>query len=251
MRESRLYLDAPLAVDNILSLGEDESHYLLKVLRLKERDSLRVFNGRDGEFRASLTPQGRRRAELRVAERLRSQPDSALWLHLGLALSKGDRLDYGIQKATELGVSEITLLSTEFCEVQFKQESRLENKLRHWRRIAIHASEQSERLSVPVINAPLAFSVWCEQRQEALNLIAHPGLGDGLGETDNPERVSLTTGPEGGFSDREVEMASKAGLSGLSLGPRILRAETAPVAALTLLQYEFGDLRSGKPGGRG
>lgn len=239
MRISRVHLPERLVSGELVELAGESAHYLGRVLRLKPGDAVALFNSEDGEFAAQVVAIGRNRLSLRIQDPLPTPGNPRLAIHLGLGLSRGDRMDYAIQKATELGVGQITPLFTAFSEVRLDGE-RLENKSRHWTRIAISACEQCGRSQVPVIHEPASLADW---------LASHPGgllldprgsarLGEGPGATP----VNLLVGPEGGFSDAELALAQERGFVGLRLGPRILRTETAPVAALAVLQYVWGDL---------
>ncbi len=157
-------------------------------------------------------------------------------------MSKGDRMDWAVQKATELGVSALTPLNSKFCDVKLSAE-RLEKKRQHWQQIAISACEQSGRNKVPPIHPVLAFDRWLEATAADLRLIFDASGGDrGDWETRAPKSVLLLVGPEGGFSTKELSQATGAGFKISALGPRIMRTETVPAAAITLAQYLWGDL---------
>ena len=167
--------------------------------------------------------------------------ESPLAVHLGQAISKGDRMDYAIQKAVELGVAAITPLYTEHGDVRLRGE-REAKKLAHWQAVAASACEQCGRAVVPTVHFPMTLAEWLTERNEALRLVLHPGTRGVLEQATAPDSVALLIGPEGGLSAKDLETALAVGFMPLSLGPRILRTETAPVVALSLLQYRFGDL---------
>ncbi|MEX2469364.1 MAG: 16S rRNA (uracil(1498)-N(3))-methyltransferase, partial [Pseudohongiellaceae bacterium] len=240
MRVSRVFVEVGLAPGDTLTLDRETSHYLASVLRLQRGDPVRVFNGRDGEFSAEITAVSRQAVSLALGERLRDAAPSPLHIHLALGLSRGDRMDFAIQKATELGVGAITPLYSEFGEVRIKQAARLENKLRHWRRIAVSACEQSGRLQVPEIAAPQALAEWLQTPRQGLRLLLDPSGVAALGAQPTAEHIALVIGPEGGFSPGELALAAEQDYTLVHLGPRILRTETAPVAALSVLQYCYG-----------
>ncbi|AMC99880.1 Ribosomal RNA small subunit methyltransferase E [Halomonas chromatireducens] len=150
-------------------------------------------------------------------------------------------MDYAIQKAVELGVAAITPLYTEHGDVRLKEE-REAKKLAHWQAVAVSACEQCGRATVPPVHSPMPLADWLDERDEALRLVLHPATNRALARETAPSSVALLIGPEGGLSSIEVDAAQAADFSLLSLGPRILRTETAPVVALSLLQYRFGDL---------
>jgi 16S rRNA (uracil1498-N3)-methyltransferase len=150
-------------------------------------------------------------------------------------------MDYAIQKAVELGVAAITPLYTERGDVRLKGD-REDKKLAHWQAIAASACEQSGRAVVPQVHSPVLLSAWLEERQEPLRLMLHLATGYAFDRQDRPASVALLIGPEGGLSDGDIAAAQTAAFTPLTLGPRVLRTETAPVVALSLLQHYFGDL---------
>lgn len=240
MRLSRFYTDSTLAADTEVVLDGDQAHYLGKVLRVKPGQQCLLFNSREGEFLAEVTDVSKREVRLRLSERQDVTPDSPLTVHLGLGLSRGERMDYAIQKATELGVTEITPLFTEFSEVKLSNE-RADKRAAHWQKVAISASEQCGRCSVPVINNPMPLTQWVAAVPAGQGfLLDHTGSAGFTGTA--PEAVCLLVGPEGGTSDAEKALSVAAGFTTIRLGPRVLRTETAPVVALTALQLQWGDL---------
>lgn len=242
MRVSRLHITETLVAGAQLSLPAESAHYLGTVLRAREGDSVRVFNAADGEFDAVVSKSKKGNVDVILGKCVRvPEQVSALTLHLALGLSRGDRMDYAIQKATELGVTEITPLFTEHGEVRLKPD-RLENKLRHFEKIAINAAEQCGRLDVPAVNTPLALDAFLAQDKKATRLLLEPGGEQSLTAARTLTDIELIIGPEGGFSEREVAQARASNCEIMRLGPRIFRTETAPVAALAILQYLYGDL---------
>jgi 16S rRNA (uracil1498-N3)-methyltransferase len=242
MRVSRLHITDTLVTGAQLSLPADSAHYLGTVLRAREGDSVRVFNAADGEFDAVVSKSKKGHVDVTIGECVRAPENAAkLGLHLALGLSRGDRMDYAIQKATELGVTEITPLFTEHGEVRLKPD-RLENKLRHFEKIAINAAEQCGRLDVPVINTPLPLDAFLAQETQAKRLLLEPGGEQRLTASQTLTDIQLLIGPEGGFSEQEVAQARASNCEIMRLGPRVLRTETAPVAALAILQFLYGDL---------
>jgi 16S rRNA (uracil1498-N3)-methyltransferase len=242
MRVSRLHITDTLVTGAQLSLPADSAHYLGTVLRAREGDSVRVFNAADGEFDAVVSKSKKGNVDVILGECVRApEQASVLTLHLALGLSRGDRMDYAIQKATELGVTEITPLFTEHGEVRLKPD-RLENKLRHFEKIAINAAEQCGRLDVPVINTPLPLDAFLAQETQAKRLLLEPGGEQRLAAAQALSDIQVIIGPEGGFSEHEVSLARASNCEIMRLGPRVLRTETAPVAALAILQFLYGDL---------
>lgn len=240
---TRLYVDIPLSPDLELSLPEDAAHHLVRVLRATTGDHITLFNGLGGEYDAELIETGKRDARVRLISFLPDDKASLLHTHLGQVMSRGERMDYAIQKATELGVSEITPLTSERCELKLRGEERADKKLEHWRRIAIAACEQSGRNRLPIINAPLPADEWQQRVEADLKLVLAPAVNQALADGISPRRIALLIGPEGGLSEREIAAACTWDFHPWQIGPRVMRTETAPVAALAILQWCFGDFR--------
>lgn len=238
MRLSRFFIDAPLSLGEH-ELPEAQAHYIGRVLRMAEGDALQVFDGSGMEFRGTLVEVGKKRVRVRLDERFVGQDESPLQIHLGQGLSRGERMDWAIQKATELGVSEITPIFSERCEVRLKDE-RADKRLLHWRQVAISACEQCGRSRVPLIHPPVLLADWIKQTQADLKLVLHP-VAQPLESHAKPQTLAFLIGPEGGLSDAEVEQAHGAGFLPARLGPRVLRTETAPVVALAVAQQLWGD----------
>jgi len=241
MKLPRVHVAADFIVGGDLVLPEGPAHHLSRVLRLGEGDRLRLFDGDGHEAAAVLVAIGRKRVVARIEAVEAGRGESPLAVHLGQAISKGDRMDYAIQKAVELGVAAITPLYTEQGDVRLKGE-REAKKLAHWQAVAASACEQCGRATLPPVHPARRLSDWLTERHEPLRLVLHPATPGSLEGFELPPSVALLIGPEGGLSDAEVEAARASGFVALSLGPRILRTETAPVVALSLLQYRFGDL---------
>lgn len=244
MRRIRIYHPGELTSGLTVMLDQNASHHLLQVLRKKVGEQCWVFNGTNGEFEATLTSDNKKIACVALGKFYPRETESFLKIHLAQGISRGERMDYAIQKSTELGVSEITPLFTEFCQVKVA-EDRIEKRVLHWQAIAISAAEQSGRCAVPIIHTPILFSDWIQKNNSEIKLICCPRQTENVFSkiSDAPKNISVTIGAEGGFSDREINAALHNKFIVMSLGPRILRTETASVVALTLLQERFGDLR--------
>ncbi|SIR48422.1 16S rRNA (uracil(1498)-N(3))-methyltransferase [Pseudomonas sp. A214] len=238
MRLSRFFIDAPLSL-GAHELPEAQAHYIGRVLRMAEGDAVQVFDGSGQEFRGTLAEVGKKRVLVQLNEQFAGQVESPLRIHLGQGLSRGERMDWAIQKATELGVNEITPIFSERCEVRLKDE-RADKRLLHWRQVAISACEQCGRSTVPVIHPPLLLADWLKQTDAELKLVLHP-VAEPLVSHARPSSLAFLIGPEGGLSDAEVEQAKTAGYHAARLGPRVLRTETAPVVALAVAQQLWGD----------
>ena len=237
----RIHVAADFRVGGDVVLPEGPARHVARVLRLGEGAPLRLFDGAGREAEAVLIEASRKRVVARIEAVGTGGGESPLAVHLGQAISKGDRMDYAIQKAVELGVAAITPLYTEHGDVRLKGE-REAKKLAHWQAVAASACEQCGRATVPPVHPPLALADWLAARHETLRLVLHPGITGALERSEAPASAALLIGPEGGLAEAEVAAARAIGFAPLSLGPRILRTETAPVVALSLLQYRFGDL---------
>ena len=243
MRSPRLFLDRPLEPGSDIELQDEALHYARSVLRLEVGAGLRVFNGDGRELAATVSAVERRAQQVRLESEIDGSTESPLVVHLGIGLSRGERMDWVIQKATEMGVAAITPLQLERCNVRLDRE-RGENRVRHWQQIAISACEQcGRRRRLPVIAAPQPLGVWLGRRGDAAGLVLHTSESHPLPEQPISTCVFLLVGPEGGLSSAEFAASIDSGFAAWSLGPRILRTETAPVAALAILQFQWGDLR--------
>lgn len=237
----RLYVPAEFSVGATLPLPEGPARHVTRVLRMGEGTPLMLFDGQGREAGVRLAEVSRKQTTATVEAVWPGSCESPLAVHLGQAISKGDRMDYAIQKAVELGVAAITPLYTERGDVRLKGD-REEKKLAHWQAVAASACEQSGRAVVPPVYPPKALDAWLVERQEPLRLMLHLATGNAFNQVSRPEAAALLIGPEGGLSEADVSAAVASGFTPLTLGPRVLRTETAPVVALTLLQHHFGDL---------
>ena len=243
MSLTRLYIADRLASGAEVTVGAEPARYLGRVLRLHAGDDLQVFNGDDGEWRAQIKRIGKNGAMLTVAESVVTNAESALRTHLVQGISRGERMDFVVQKATELGVKRISPVLTDHGVVKL-QAARAEKRREHWQRVAVSACEQSGRIRPPLIDVPQPLRDWFggQRERDATELILKPGAAVSLAGTKPPEtRLCLLVGPEGGFSQREYGDAAVAGFSPVGLGPRILRTETAAIAALAIAQSLWGD----------
>ena len=227
----RFFDDQPFAADQPVVLGAAPSHHIAKVLRMNAGDPLTLFNGRGGEWSATLESVGKKTVVARPLAFHDVDRTAPVPVTLGLPLIKGERMDYAIQKATEMGVAAIRVLETERTEVRLKGD-RENKKHEHWRQVILAACEQCGLNRPPVLPAVSSMSEFLAEAG-GLKLIAHPGEAPLAPETlREAASISLLTGPEGGFSDGELAAARDAGFRAFALGERVLRAETAPVALL-------------------
>lgn len=238
MRLSRFFTDTPLALGSH-QLAEAQAHYITRVLRLGVGATVQLFDGSGQEFLGELTEVGKKQVLLELREQFPGQAESPLHIQLGQGLSRGERMDWAMQKATELGAQVITPIISSRCEVRLKDE-RADKRLNHWRQIAISACEQCGRSSIPLIHSPVVLQDWLRVCTAELKLVLHPEALP-LTAHARPQSLALLIGPEGGLSEEEVEQAQEAGFQAARLGPRVLRTETAPVAALAIAQQLWGD----------
>ena len=243
MRLTRVYVDAPLAAGKRVILEGNAAGHVTRVLRLRVGDALTLFNGAGGEYAASIDAARGGRLTVAVGEPRAVERESPLSLTLAQGVSRGERMDLVVQKATELGVSGIVPLFTERSVVRLGAQQ-AERKLTHWRAIAIAACEQSGRNRLPKVAPPVSLADLLRGGGDgSTRLLLSPGATDTLGDVPRPlSAVTVLIGPEGGLAQAEQEAAVAAGFRPVRLGPRVLRTETAAIAALALLQREFGDL---------
>jgi len=248
MRNPRIYQNTPLAVNETITLNEDAFGHTVRVLRLKEGDTVTLFNGQEnqgkyGDFQCELTQVTKKSAQVIIKSFTEKNIESPLNIHLGQGVSRGDRMDFTLQKSVELGVNTITPLFTERCGVKLTGE-RLQKKIDQWQKIVISACEQSGRCIVPVVKPALHLTDWLAQTTSALKLNLHPKAQHSIMNLpqDN-DRVRLLIGPEGGLNDDEIIQANGSGFIDVLLGPRVLRTETAALTAITALQCRYGDIK--------
>jgi len=239
VRVSRFYLDTPLNQGEQTLTG-DVAHYIARVLRLGPGAPVQIFNGSGQEWPGEVVAAGKREVVVKLQAPVEGMPESPLHTHLGQTMSRGDRMDWAIQKAVELGVSEITPLFTERCEVKLQGE-RADKRQAHWQQIAVSACEQCGRSVVPVIHPPVALQDWMASLTSDLKLVLHHRTEQDLDQLPHPTSLALLIGPEGGLSVDEIQQAEAAGFIAARFGPRVLRTETAPVVALSMAQQRWGD----------
>jgi len=244
MTYTRLFIDDDLRPGAALHLDSERAHYVGRVLRLRAGDALTIFNGRAGEFSATVDAITRNSAVLLLGEPLESSAESALKIHLVQGISRGDRMDFVVQKATELGVKRITPVLTKHGVVKL-DAARAAKRRDHWQGVAESACEQSGRMRPPLVDPPMELNAWFGARaaETDTDLILCPGAPLALAAVTRPvTKVCLLIGPEGGFSDKEYEDAHAADFTAVSLGPRTLRTETAALATVAVVQTLWGDL---------
>ena len=241
MRTSRIYIDLPLQAGSELSLPADAAHHLAVVLRVKVGQPVVLFNNSGVEACAVITGADKKRVNVRVDAVELVERESPLKIHLAIGVSRGERMDFVLQKSTELGVHAITPLFCERTEVKLSAE-RLQKKIEQWQKIIIGACEQSGRTRLPILHAPTTLADCLVADVSEQRFVLHHRSDNTLVQCEEkPCSILLLIGPEGGLSDHEIQQAQQSGCAALTLGPRVLRTETAPLAAISVLQYRWGD----------
>lgn len=243
--KTRLFVSSALINDTEIELDGDQARYLSRALRARVGDRLNLFDGNGAEWTAAILQISKNTVTLRIDDSHEAGTESPLKVHLVQGISRGERMDFVVQKATELGVKRITPVLTEYSMVKL-DGSRAEKRRDHWQRIATSASEQSGRVRLPLIDTPIPLKNWLGDKPQRIDteLILKPGAAATLPSLRPPEtKICVLVGPEGGFSDSEYEDAEISGFKAVSLGPRVLRTETAAIATLAMLQSLWGDLR--------
>lgn len=242
MRQSRIYTPQTLIVAEKAELTGPAGHYLTRVLRLSKGDSVILFNGDGNDYSGEIADIKSQRVMVKITQRRAAGNESPLKITLVQAICRGERMDNALQKATELGVSGIQPLMCHRVGVRLDQ-ARLEKRMKHWKGVVVSACEQSGRANVPDVNTPLSISEWLSGTGESTRLVLHPIAQDRLSASSIAgDSLSILVGPEGGFTENEVEQLCASGVVAVSLGPRVLRTETAGPAAIAVLQARIGDM---------
>lgn len=245
MPTPRLHLPVALAAGETVTLDDNARRHAVQVLRLREGDRIVLFNGRGGECEAQIVACSRREVTARLLRCTATERESPLAVHLGLGIARGERMDFALQKATELGVAAVTPLFTERVVVRL-DDKRAAKRLAHWQGVIVAACEQCGRNRLPVLHAPQPLATWLAGRDETRRLFLDPQATQALGGLPAPAGpLALAIGPEGGFTGDERRAIAAADFTGVRLGPRILRTETAVLAALAAVQVLWGDLGGG------
>lgn len=242
MRKYRFYVDQDIALQTTIELPADITHQISRVLRLRAAEQIYLFNNSGSEFTATLESITRNTATVIITASSEPIMESPLKINLGQVIGKGEKIDWVIQKATELGVHSITPLYSSRSISQPVQDRTI-SKIEHWQKIAIAACSQSWRNIVPIINLPQDINDWVTKCTDPYKLILSPShSSQRLRNLNITPTVTILIGPEGGFSEAEVAHAISHRFTPVSLGPRILRTETAGLTAVAILQSMFGDL---------
>lgn len=243
MRKLRFYYPEELVKFRSVALDQKSHHHIKHVLRLQEGEGIELFDAKENVAEAKITKIGRSEIIAQVGSVEKKSLRSPIITHIGQVVAKSTAMDFFVQKATELGVSKITPLVGDRTNLR-KAGTKLEEKKHHWESIAISACAQSYRNDIPIIADAMTIDEWVSHSYEGIKLILDPGLGnEAITSFPAGESYSLLFGPEGGFTERELELASHHGFQSVVIGPRVLRVETASLAVLSILQYQFGDLQ--------
>jgi 16S rRNA (uracil1498-N3)-methyltransferase len=225
MRIPRIFTSQNLAVNSSIDLMDESAHYLSKVLRMQVGRELILFNGLGGEYFATISAMTKKTVSVNIFAFNVDNRQSSLSLELAIGISRGERMDWVLQKATELGVTKITPLITERTEIKLGGER----------------ADKCQRNLLPELSAPMSLPDWMAQCSAELKFVLHHRDNQGLPRDEKITSVALLIGPEGGLNDDEIVQARAQKFLPLTLGPRVLRTETAPIAAISLVQYLWGD----------
>ncbi len=241
MRIPRLYLPQTLNEGDVITLDDNTANHSVRVLRLKENAPVILFNGEGGEFEATIETI-KKQVSVKVGRFIDVDRESSLHIHLVQGISRGERMDYTIQKAVELGITEITPVMTDRCVVKLGAE-RAQKRLEHWRGVMISACEQSGRTRIPELNPIQKLDDWMDQPRQINGLVLYHKATAHLSDITKPEEdITLLIGPEGGLDEAEIKHAVNKGFTEIQLGPRVLRTETAALTVLSAIQTLWGDL---------
>ena len=244
MRTTRIYTDQPLAARDTIELGKEAARHLVTVLRLKPGQPVCLFNGQGGEYPGEIAAASAKSVTVHTADHHPDNRQSPVRTLLGIGISRGERFEWVLQKATELGVTDIFPLQTERTEVKLKGD-REDRKQARWQQLLISACEQSGRNLLPILHNPQPLQQWLGNEAD-IKLVLHHRTTASLQSLakHTPASVALLIGPEGGLSPAEIDAGIASGFQAIALGPRIFRTETAPVAALGIIQWLWGDFQA-------
>ncbi|WP_294911072.1 16S rRNA (uracil(1498)-N(3))-methyltransferase [uncultured Gilliamella sp.] len=239
---TRIFQPYTINQNSLITLDDNAFNHLIRVLRMKTGESITLFDGSNQITPAVIHEVNKKTVIVKTANSVLDNRESPLNIHLGQVISRGDKMEFTIQKSVELGVNTITPLLSERCGVKLDQE-RLEKKVQQWQKIVISACEQCGRNIIPCINPVMKLENWCANLTDSLKLNLHPKAEQGINQLANDNKnISLLIGPEGGLSNEEINMTHQYQFTDILLGPRVLRTETAALTAITALQVRLGDL---------
>ncbi len=241
MRVSRFYCASLVPANTPMQLPDEVFRHAVQVLRMKPGALLNLFDGQGLEYQAQLEQVDKRQATVSLKQQIHTDNESQLDILLMQGISRGERMDYAIQKAVELGVKRIMPVVTERCNVQLSGD-RAEKRINHWQGVIISACEQSGRSYLPELLPITSIDAALENVNDACKLVLDPEAIKSFSSVKKADQIALLIGPEGGLSETEVQRANDVGFTGITLGPRILRTETASAAALAMVQAGWGDI---------
>ncbi|AFI85251.1 16S rRNA (uracil(1498)-N(3))-methyltransferase [Methylophaga nitratireducenticrescens] len=241
MRVSRFYCASLVPANSPMQLPDEVFRHAVQVLRMKPGALLNLFDGQGLEYQAQLEQVDKRQATVSLQQQIHTDNESPLDILLMQGISRGERMDYAIQKAVELGVKRIMPVVTERCNVQLSGD-RAEKRINHWQGVIISACEQSGRSYLPELLPIASIDSAFGNVNDACKLVLDPEAIKSFSSVKKAQQIALLIGPEGGLSETEVQRANDAGFTGITLGPRILRTETASAAALAMVQAGWGDI---------
>ncbi len=240
MRSHRFYTPIELSNDLTLELPKEAAHHCIQVLRYSVGKELSLFNGDGFDYLAIITAIEGKNCQVKISDKISPLNESPINIHLFQGIAKGEKMDLIIQKAVELGVNQITPLFSERCNVKL-DDKRLNKKMAHWQAVATSACEQSGRALIPLINSPANL----KNLKIPINIqgfYLEPTASQSIKEQSGLTEIALFIGPEGGFSELDIQQLETLNIKGLKLGPRILRTETAGLACISIFQTLYGDL---------
>jgi len=240
MRLHRIYYPFIANSDEQVVIEGDRAHYMRNVLRLKSGRKIRIFNHLKNEYLAEMTLVNKKELAIKLIEKIDTIPISKLDITLIQSLSKGERMDYTVQKATELGINTIQPITSEYCEVRLKGP-RLEKKLKHWQNISISACEQSFRVDIPELLPPITLAEYCQSQHQGILMEPEEKQTIQSLADFKWQKFDVVVGPEGGWSESDLKHLNSTGLSGIQFGKRILRTETVAPAILASIHSLWGD----------
>jgi len=242
MRIPRIYVDQDLKANSFVTLDSPARNHLVNVLRLKQDANITLFNGQGGEYLAQIKTIERNKVDVAIHSFSDRDIESPLKIHLGQSISRGEKMDFTLQKSVELGVNEITPLLTKRCGVKL-DPVRLQKRLQHWQAVIVSACEQCGRNTIPKLNPSTHLNDWLKENSDEYNFLLDPQSENSINTlSQNISSAKLLIGPEGGLTEDEINLCQQNKFTTLKLGPRILRTETAALAIISALQSRFGDM---------
>ncbi len=243
MRKTRVYVETNLTAGQAVTISDDSFHHLSHVVKHREGDWIHAFDGNGGYFESIIISKNKRSITIKPDVFVKDNRESDLRLTLAQGISRGQKMDFTIQKAVELGIYIFVPVMTERSNVKLDNE-RSEKRLKHWQKIIINACEQCGRNVLPTILEPVTLDEWVAVDTNAMKYVLDPLATMSIsGVAQQGTEISLICGPEGGLTENEIELSEKSGYSPVSLGPRVLRTETAAISALAIFQSKWGDIR--------